>query len=290
MLVGMHIYNGDAGAMRRQQAAVSALARLSGVEGLNVQFRAGLSAALPGIETMAALDQDSMTTVSLAGRRKPLTRELFEVFASVAADRGHRYFAYINSDIIVLPAVLDAVERLARETYAVSRHDVDHAADAKDGTLLTSGLDMFVLSCDWWQRHRRRFRSYVVGDACWDNVYSAIMMCHSDGVILNRDRLILHERHAALWHDESATARYNGYMAALDARYFSLWCEYWERLEQARRTGASAAQEQALRDEVFVWRRSAADAVQQSIRGVRAWLKFRRVRDPQLVTRPARPT
>jgi hypothetical protein len=104
------------------------------------------------------------------------------------------------------------------------------------------------------------------------------MMCHSNGLILNREPIILHERHPTLRHDVTSTARYNGFLAALDARYFSLWCEYWGRLEQARAEGMSAAGQQALRDEVFVWRRSAKSALQQSVRSARARLQFRRRR------------
>jgi hypothetical protein len=256
--------------MRRQQAAVASLARLPAVEGLNLQFRTGPPATLPGIETRAVLVQDSLAISGPDGRRKPMTRELLDVCADEAASRGHTYFAYINSDIVVLPAAIERVEREGRATYAISRCDVEAGDDGSNGSLLTAGLDMFVWSVGWWRNNRRRFRSYVVGDACWDNVYTAITMCHSNGAILNRDRLILHERHDARWHDRTPTARYNGFLAALDARYFSLWCTYFDRLERLRRERASAEAEQALRDEVFVWQRSAADALRQSIRNIRA--------------------
>ena len=279
MLVGTHLYDGDSDAARRQQFAMSSLQGLDGVEFLNVQFRAQPWATLPGIETVACLEQDSLRTAGPGKRRKPLTRELFDALADAASARGHDRFAYVNSDIIVLPEALEIVERLGRETYGISRHDIPTGSPpaADRGELLTSGVDMFVIACGWWRRHRRRFRPYVVGDACWDNVYTAIMMCHSNGLILNRERLILHERHAAQWHDGTASARYNGFMAALDARYFALWCQYWDRLEQLRSVGVSERDEQALRDEVFVWRRSATDAVRQAIRNLRARMQFRRI-------------
>jgi hypothetical protein len=279
MIVGTHIYEGDAEAMRRQRSAMAALPQLPGVQAVNVQFQKEPWAALPDIETMPALLRDSVTAAGAGRRRKPLTRELFDVLARVAAARGHRYFAYVNSDILILPAALQAIEREVRQTYAISRHDVDHFnGDEADGTLLTAGIDMFVVSVEWWRRHCRRFRLYVIGDACWDNVYTAVMMCHSDGIVLNRERLILHERHGAVWHDATSTARYNGFLAALDARYFSLWCQYWDRLEEARAQGVSAAGQRALRDEVFVWRRSATAALRQSVRNARARLQFRRLR------------
>jgi len=246
---------------------------------VNVQFQKEPWVSVPGIETMPALLSDSVTAAGPGGRRKPLTRELFDVLAQVAAARGHRYFAFVNSDILILPAALEAIEREVRQTYAISRHDIDDLdGDVREGTLLTAGIDMFVVSVEWWRRHCRRFRQYVIGDACWDNVYTAMMMCHSDGIILNRERLILHERHRAPRQDVTSTARYNGFLAALDARYFSLWCDYWVRLERARAQGLPEADERALREEVFVWRRSATAVLQQSIRNARAWLHFRRPR------------
>ncbi len=35
------------------------------------------------------------------------------------------------------------------------------------------------------------------------------------------------------------SARYNGLLAALDARYFDLWSQYWHRLEAMRTAGAA---------------------------------------------------
>jgi hypothetical protein len=279
MIVGTHLYEGDAAAMRRQQSAVTALSRLPGVQAVNVQFQTGPWASLPGIEMMPALLSDSLTVVGPGGPRKPLTRELFDVLARVAGARGLRHFAFANSDVVILPAALEALGREVRQTYAISRHDIDHLdGDVAEGAVLTAGIDMFVVSVEWWRRHARRFRHYVLGDACWDNVYTAVMMCHSNGLILNREPIILHERHRTLRHDVTSTARYNGFLAALDARYFSLWCEYWGRLEQARAQGVSAAGQRALREEVFVWRRSAPAALRQSIRSARARLRFRRLR------------
>lgn len=268
MLIGMNLYEGDAASIRRQQAAIAALTGLARVEAVNLQFRTGQQTLSDGMETLPVLDQDSLSVCGSGGRRKPMTKEIVDACANAAAARGHRYFGYINSDIVVLSEAIEVIEREGRATYAISRQDVE--PDGCAGPMMTHGLDMFVWSVDWWVRNRRRFRSYVAGDACWDNVYTAIMMCHSDGAILNRDPLILHERHPAVWSLSSATARHNGFLTALDARYFSLWCSYHDRLERLRREHGSAAEEQKLREEVFVWRPSAIGAVQQSLRSLKA--------------------
>ena len=260
--------------MERQAAACDALCALEGVEAVNVQFADGASQQEPRLATLKALHRDSTAVTGAAGRRKPIADEMFDVLASAAADRGHACFAYINSDIIVTPALVGAVRCAGRDTYAVSRCDV---RGVEGDRMITAGQDMFVVSVEWWRRHRARFRPYILGDACWDNVYTAVMMCHSNGVVWNRDRLILHESHRAVWRDTTPTARYNGYLAALDARYFHLWSQYWHRLDGLRARGASESAELELARATFVWKRSAPDAMRQLIRSARARRRYHRM-------------
>jgi hypothetical protein len=275
MLIGLNLFDGDAAAIRRQIAACEALISLDRVDVVNLQFADGEGRTHPAIRTVAKLSGDSTVVTGSSGRRKPMADECFDVLAAEAAARSHRCFAYLNSDIIVTPALLDEVARESHDTYAVSRCDVGgEAADR----MVTAGQDMFVVSVSWWRRNRTRFRPYIVGDACWDNVFAAVMMCHSNGVLLNREPLIRHERHAVTWRDSSPTARYNGYLAALDSRYFTLWAHYWNRLEVLRAAAAPAAEEAALARELFVWRRSAPDALRQIVRSARAHRRYRRLR------------
>jgi hypothetical protein len=275
MLIGLNLFDGDDGALQRQSAACDALVTLDGVEPVNIQFARGGVREDPRIATRRALTIDSEQLTGSIGRRRPVAREMFDVLATAAAGGGHRYFAYINSDIVVTGALVNEVGREPRETYAVSRCDVGGEAPSR---LITSGQDMFVVAVRWWQQNRARFRPYILGEACWDNVYTAMMMCHSDGVVLNRDPLILHERHAAIWRDSTPAARYNGMLAALDARYFDQWSQYWHRLEALRAAASPRADEELrLVRDGFVWRRSAPQALRQFIRGVRARRHFRRL-------------
>ena len=66
MIVGTHVYEGDAAAMRRQQSAVTALSRLPGVQAVNVQFQTEPWVGVPGIEMMPALLRDSVTAAGPA--------------------------------------------------------------------------------------------------------------------------------------------------------------------------------------------------------------------------------
>lgn len=292
MLIGTHVYDGDTGSNRRQRSATEALIRLPEVQAVNVQFRHGETCAVPHLESLFVLEHDSASVTRAAVRRKPLTREMFDTLATVAEARGLDYFGYFNSDIVVTPRLLEIIRKCGRDAYAISRADVDVLTDPQERpVLLTAGQDGFVVRVAWWRRHASRFRPYIVGEMCWDVVYTAILMCHSNGLLLNRDPLVLHERHAVGWQTDSPAARYNGMLAALDARYFSIWCAYWDALEACRQRGASARrgvpaplepctdtadQEARLRDDVFVWRRSPLAAARQMGRSAKARRAFRR--------------
>jgi hypothetical protein len=283
VLVGIQLHGGAPSAVERQRRALEALVALDDVRAVHLQFHDAAPLALEGCPSLPVLQLDSNRLTGAAGPRKPIAREVFDALASVAADRGIAYFAYINGDIVVRPEAIDLIRRLGRQTYVFSRGDVDDLAGAVAGldvatTMMTAGQDMFAVSVDWWRRHAARFRPYILGEGCWDNVYTAAMMCHSDGVLLNREPHILHERHPTAWHAVTPAARWNGMLAALDGRYFSIWCRYWTGLEAARRRAASASEEEALRRSVLVWRRSAPAAALQLVRTVKARARYHRLR------------
>lgn len=278
MLIGLQLFDGDAASNRRQRLAVEALVRQPDVQTVNLQFQEGEPCVAPELETIPLLARDAIQVTRAAIRRKPITRELFDALATLAGARGLDHFAFLNSDVIVTPRLFDTVRAAGRDSYAIARADVDDATMSDSvPVMLTAGHDMFVVSVDWWRRESRRFRPYIVGDMGWDVVYTALLMCHSNGRILNREPLLLHERHAPAWHADTPGARYNGMLAALDARYFSMWCGYWQALEAARGAGASAADETRLRDELFVWRPSPVEAARQLGRAVKARLHLRRL-------------
>lgn len=231
--------------------------------------------AAPVDRSEPRLREDSCSVTGVTGRVKPITTDAFDALAAIAAREGHRHFLFINSDIAVTPAAVALVAREGREVYAFGRMEVD--AEGRERGVLTTGVDGFAFDVGWWRAHRRRFRPYIVGEAIWDNVYTAIMMCHGDGLIANRHGEVRHDAHEPAW-GRTLFADYNGLLSALDARYFALWAQYHARLVGARARGASEAEEQAMARDVFVWRRSAAAAAVQAGRSVKARLRFRRQR------------
>ena len=75
----------------------------------------------------------------------------------------------------------------------------------------------------------------------------------------------------------SALQMYNGYLAALDAPYFSLWVKYRAAQDAAVARGASAAEELALQRTLFVWRPTIVDAARHVARYIKArWVFYQK--------------
>ena len=231
----------------REAAAQASLAALdsSHAECVNLTFTdvEPTSGLLP---YRPVLTLDAPRVSGVAGARKPVITEMLDVLAADAAARRIPRLGLVNGDIIVLPEAIERIASIDRPAIAVSRTDV--GGDAAEGPLLY-GVDMVVFDLAFWRKERRRFRAYLLGEAVWDNVYASIIVCHG-GTLLNRERLILHERHPPAFRG-TPFERYVHLLAARDRTYFSLWCRYVARAEALRAGGGSADDEFALQREVF---------------------------------------
>ena len=266
VLIGTQFYPADADSERRQAQAMDALGRLEGVDAVDLQW-APTPPWRPWIRTVCDLRQDSRTVSGCGGRQKPVVSDITRALSTIAGQRGYQYF-------IVTPAALDVIRSSGKEAYAFSRRDIGRDGRALDVTL--SGLDAFAFDLQWWRAHQHRFRPYIMGEGCWDVVYAPVMMCHADALLVTGGE-IRHERHPMVWLN-SAFADYNGYLAALDSRYFSLWCAYYAKLMEGRVRGASPEEERELARRTFVWRRSAPAALWQAGRSVKARINYARKR------------
>jgi hypothetical protein len=275
VLVGTQFYAGHPDAMRRQASCAASLTALREADAVNIQWR-DERYDRPDVETLPLLDRDAAGVAGIAGRRLPIVADLLDALARTAFARGLRYAAFINSDIIVTQAAIDRIRGEGRQTYAFSRMDIDPPSGA-ELSIVHTGIDAFVVDVAWWREHQHRFRSYVLGQPCFDNVFTAIMMAHSaDGIVVNRAGEIRHE-----WHPMQSGgpyARYNFYLAALDAPYFTLWAHYIAALEAMRQRNAPAEAEEAMVRRVFVWRQSPFAAIWHAGRCARARWRYARDR------------
>src|SRR5262245_42402661 len=198
--IGTRFYPASDDSERRQQRARDALAALSPlghVHRVSLQFT-DETFRPAGFDTRPVLRLDSRRVTGGGRVRKPIVSEMFDALAAAAAERGDRYFAYLNADIEVASAAVARIVDGGRDAYAFCRMDLAPATREPREVLLL-GLDLFAAGVDWWQRERRRFRPYIAGEALWDNVYAAIMASHGNADIVDRDPAIFHEQHPASW-------------------------------------------------------------------------------------------
>jgi len=272
ILIGTHTFAAVGEAGRRQAVALASLGRLTDVEIVNVQF-AEAPHHVGGLRTLPVLRHDSTTATGRAGARKPLVSELLAALGAEASALGLPYFCFTNGDILFSQDAVDAVRRGSHEGYVLFREDYDGVTGGSLGMQL-GGVDAFALSTAWWVPNAARFRPYILGEPTWDNVYAAIVLCHADAVAENRRGLLRHEAHGSAWMSGSPFAQYTRLLAAQDARYFHLWCVYWDALGRMRREGGSAEQEAALAERVFVWQPSMAARAVQAGRSLKARLRY----------------
>ncbi|MDZ4685102.1 MAG: hypothetical protein SH850_08420 [Planctomycetaceae bacterium] len=280
VLLGTHIHSATGDAARRQIRAMTGLRDLCPMTPVNLQFadRVNLQ-ELDGFDTLAVLQQDSNSVTGQPGVRKPVVSELFTRLAEAAVQRGARYFGFTNSDIVFTPAAIDRIQQGDRPAYVFARTDFEPGTEQNTRSLIY-GTDVFAVDASWWLSHRRRFRPYIVGESCWDNVYTAQLLCWAGGLLLNREPLVRHEAHPAVWR-KSPFAEHNGYLAALDRLYFTRWAIYADRLEKLRLAAGGLADERdesRLQDEVFRdWKPTVANHVLQTLRlaklKTRSWLR-----------------
>ena len=273
--IGTRFYPAESGNERRQARSRASLLSLGAVVPVNLQF-VDETFRPDGFRTLPILRQDSQTITGAAGTRKPIVSEMFDALAGVARAEGCRYFAYLNADIEVTPAALETVLRGDRDGYAFSRMDLDPATGAELGVELF-GLDLFAVDAAWWTQERRRFRPYIAGEACWDDVYASILFAHGRGEIVNERPGIFHERHPTLWAT-GPFAAHNGYLAALDAPYFSRWCQYATRLSESRKGATPVDERDLARETLGDARLSVRETALHAARQLRARLRYARLR------------
>jgi hypothetical protein len=270
ILLGTSAYAAAGDGARRQGDALASWTALPQVRLANLQWE-DEAFDVPGLPTHRVLQNDSRRATGRAGPRKPVVPEVLDRLSELAADAGCRWLAFANSDVRVTPEAVERVLSGGLEGYAFSRTETDPAGGRAE-EVSVAGVDLLVLSVGWWRANRRRFRPYLVGEPVWDNVYTAILLCHARAALLNREPLLLHERHPAAWAG-SPFAEHVRLLAALDRPYFTLWARYHDALLRLRAGGAGEDEEMALQRRVFRFAPTPAERVVQGLRAGKARLR-----------------
>jgi len=249
VLLGTSISGRGGDAARRESSAQASLAALieRGIsDAINLLF-VDEPAAPGAIPSEPRLTLDAPRVSGLGGPRKPIVSEMLDVLAAEAGRRGITRIGLVNGDIVVTPAAIERLASIGAPFVAISRTDT---GNGQPETQMIHGVDFVAADTAFWSRTRRLFRPYVLGEEIWDNVYTSIGLCHG-GVLLNRERLIVHERHETQ-KTRLPFARYVHLLAARDRAYFTRWCTYVARLDALVGHGGSVDEALALQRTVFV--------------------------------------
>ena len=243
---------------RRQQAALDSWRGLPGVDLVDLQFADEPDPpAVPGFRCVPRLRHDSRKITGAAGRRKPIVSEMFDLLAREALAAGNDIFVFSNVDILLTPDTVAAIHAAAADgcrAQVFSRMDFDGKTGA-DVAMIYPGQDTFAVDARWWLDNRWRFRPYIIGETSWDNVFTAIMLCHAPTRLHNRETLARHEEHDVIWFD-SPFRTHNLLLLTLDSYYYLDWCQFCSGLRVLRPDGVAGdeAQEAAWRQSSFQMR------------------------------------
>ena len=151
VILGVNIYDAPGATGERQARALASIAKLEGVQVVNLQFHDEAPLPTPpGCETRCILRQDSVRVTGRKGARKPIVTEMLRVLGRIADERGAPYIAIANSDIIVTQEAIDWMLRARMETYAISRQDFDGSSGESLGIQIR-GVDFFAFASAWWR-------------------------------------------------------------------------------------------------------------------------------------------
>ncbi len=250
LLLGTHYHPAGATGLRRQAAARASLLQLRRVELVNLQFPDAVI-EVSGVPTVPELHSDSIKATGHNGVRKPIGSECFQRLSEQAEQQGCEYFAWVNADIHVTQAAVDRVLESELDAVIFTRMDFS-GVTGTDTRPFWGGQDMFAFRVNWWKENAHRFRPYVNSEAYWDNVYTAVTLCHGRSELLNRSGLIRHEEHPRAWA-QSPFADYNFRLASLDCAYYRMWDRYERRVLALLGEGSYEAAEPALQQRIFRW-------------------------------------
>jgi hypothetical protein len=272
MLIGTHTFAATGDSARRQAAGAASLRALGGVEIVNVQFARNPHHA-DGVPTLAVLRGTSNEITGRRGPTKPIMSEILDALAAHAASRNLDTFCFTNADIIFSQAAVDWMHGTPADGFALSRQDFDGRTGTPE-PIEVAGIDVMAIATRWWAANRTRFRPFIAGEGGWDNIYTAILLCHSNAILENRRPLIRHERHQPGPMPSPHFGEYVRLLCALDAGYFSIWCRYCDGLRRLREANAGAEAEAAWAREVFVWKPDLVARLFQVGRNAKAHLRY----------------
>lgn len=159
----------------RQDIAVQSWLKL-GIDVYDIQFTDTETAYK--INNLSKLTRSSQTCLKNSEKRLPFVNDIINELSEITCD----YFIFTNSDVIIMPSLLQHIEKTNPDCMACSRLDIcdissfdNIKTEAKPVRWEIAGFDTFVFKRDWYLKHKKLFRDYFIGRPTWDVVYTGIM-------------------------------------------------------------------------------------------------------------------
>ena len=174
----------------RQDVAVQSWTHLTrlfpNIEIVNLQFSDETDIKFyPELSTLYVLDDSSKTLISDATKKLPCLNEMF----SQGLSQDCEYFIITNSDVIIMPNLIEYIQNNKPSAMACSRLDVEDInsyQDVLDKNLKPvrwepAGFDVFVFKKEWADKHRNYFTTpYFLGKPKFDVVWAGYMKIFGD--------------------------------------------------------------------------------------------------------------
>lgn len=178
------------GKYHRQNVAVESLVHLKNLfpenlELINLQFKDesdSFSDYYSGLRTEFELTVSSKTYEPKSYKKLPVISEMIvKGFSLSQAD----YIVYVNSDVILLPRLIEYILREKPDCMAGPRLDIqniDSFQDVLDEKVVPirneiAGYDFFVFEKNWFRQYKKYFISkFVIGKPLFDVDYAGLMV------------------------------------------------------------------------------------------------------------------
>ncbi len=183
----INIVTNTFGRYHRQDLAVESWRRLSmsdfpeNVDVVDFQFEDEKANPIEyNIETLFVLKHSSKDWVRGGTKKLPLVFEILMRASEMECD----YFIFTNSDVILMPKLINYIMDNQPNAMAISRMDIKHieslkAIDEKNIVPVryeTFGSDVFVFNRQWFLDNIALFdANYLLGMWKWDNVYAGLI-------------------------------------------------------------------------------------------------------------------
>lgn len=238
-LVGTHIYPAKGHDHQRLRSAFDTWRNLD-VPLINLAFADAPSRNEPNFEEITCLTRDSNTATGCEGIRKPLLNDLFDGLYEAAKAKNCSYFVFSNADIQLTRNFYELVSTSELDSIIFTRLDYNESPQSTDAKLFMRGQDTYAVRTQWWAKNRQHFRSYIIGESLWDNVYTSKFARLGRSSLSYSKDMCHHQRHDQKWNPGSSFGRYNEILRLRhDYLDYNMWSLYAKKLSALDQTSSN---------------------------------------------------